>query len=259
MSNGGQRLIATTLLLALACGLALPAMSQRERRQDDARARHVAGAFDYYTLVLSWSPTYCATGDNGNRDAQCKPRDGRRFAFVLHGLWPQYEKGWPENCRIQGRPFVPRPLIDRMLDIMPSPRLVIHEYRKHGTCSGLTPEGYYELSRRLYETISIPERYIKPDKQQFVSPEALADEFMSRNPKLKPDMLAIACDGPGNRLREVRVCFDRRGEPRACGANENQRRLCSAPRMYVPPIRGGSAAPDARDEGESPLPRPRSL
>ena len=28
---------------------------------------------------------------------QCAP--GRRFAFVVHGLWPQYTKGWPEFCR----------------------------------------------------------------------------------------------------------------------------------------------------------------
>ncbi|HEX6611374.1 MAG TPA: ribonuclease T, partial [Hyphomicrobiaceae bacterium] len=100
------------------------------------RDRNEAGRFDYYTLVLSWSPTYCA-GQRDREEQQCNPRDGRHYAFVLHGLWPQHERGWPENCPTRDRPFVPRPTIDRMLDIMPSPRLVIHEYRKHGTCSGL--------------------------------------------------------------------------------------------------------------------------
>src|SRR4029077_8443916 len=48
-------------------------------------------AFDYYTLVLSWSPTHCSTTDRGTDDGQCARNDGARFGFVLHGLWLQYE------------------------------------------------------------------------------------------------------------------------------------------------------------------------
>lgn len=228
--------------LAAVLALAAPALAQRAGPGRD-QGRNIAGQFDYYTLTLSWSPTYCATKDNGG-DPQCSPRDGRPYAFVLHGLWPQYERGWPQSCRTRERPFVPRPLIDRMLDIMPSPRLVIHEYKKHGTCSGLDPEGYFDLSRKLYEKIAIPARYKTPPDIQFVSPDDLADEFMALNPGLRPDMLAIACDGAGNRLREVRICFTREGEFRACGRNENQRRLCSASRMFVPPVRASRKPAD---------------
>jgi ribonuclease T2 len=228
---------------------ALPAAAQRYDGERDERsgARNLPGEFDYYTLVLSWSPTYCASIETDDRDPQCNRRDGRRFAFVLHGLWPQYEKGWPEFCRTRRKPFVPHDLIDGMLDIMPSPRLVIHEYRKHGTCSGLAPAGYYALSRRLFQEINIPRRYINPFETQFVSPEDLTDELLAINPGLTPDMIAITCGGPGNRLREVRVCFDRAGKPRACSAaNENQRRLCSANRMFVPPVRN-TAPPGSND------------
>lgn len=219
------------------------------------RDRNEPGRFDYYALVLSWSPTYCASLRRDGYDPQCHSRDGKRYAFVLHGLWPQHNQGWPENCRTRERPYVPQSIIDRMLDIMPSPKLVIHEYRKHGTCSGLNPAGYYNLSRRLFDTIKIPPRYVNPNAAINVGPEELARELLDANPKLKPDMIGVVCGGPGNRLREVRICFSREGEPTRCGRNEDQRRLCNARSMYVPPVRGGGGG--ARPEREVPLPSPR--
>ena len=38
-----------------------------------------------------------------------QPAPGRPYAFVLHGLWPQYERGWPQDCRSSDRGYVPRP------------------------------------------------------------------------------------------------------------------------------------------------------
>ena len=219
-----------------------PAAAQRAQSYN--QERNVAGNFDYYALVLSWSPTYCAGLPSNQSDPQCTLRRGARpYAFVLHGLWPQYERGYPEYCRTRDRPFVPQRTIDGMLDIMPSPRLVIHEYRKHGVCSGLTPDGYYDLSRRLFDKIKIPQRFVSPAAPFFISPNEVADAFMQANPALKYDMFAIACHGSGNRLREVRICFSREGEFRSCGSNEQQRRLCSANRMFVPPVRGGGPVP----------------
>ncbi len=237
--------------LAVLVALVLPAVAQRTGSGGKAE-RNIAGEFDYYALTLSWSPTYCASAKDADGDPQCNPRGGRRYAFVLHGLWPQYERGWPESCRIRERPFVPRPLIDSMLDIMPSPRLVIHEYRKHGTCSGLDAQGYFDLSRKLFGKIAIPARYKDPEENQFVSPDDLADEFITLNPGLRPDMLVIACGGAGNRLREIRICFTRDGDFRACGKNENQRRLCSAARMFVPPVRASRSPEDSQDQRKSP-------
>ena len=207
---------------------------------DRGQERNVPGRFDYYALVLSWSPTYCASITREDRD-QCNRRDGRRFAFVLHGLWPQHERGWPQDCRTRERPFVPERLIDSMLDIMPSRRLIIHEYRKHGTCSGLSPEGYYGLARRIFSSVKIPPRFVMPNNDFSTSPQEVVAAFVDANPELKPDMLGVACGGPGNRMREVRICFTREGEPTRCGRNEDQSRLCRSPRMHVPPARSGGA------------------
>ena len=55
------------------------------------------GDFAYYTLALSWSPTYCQTEDRALRTAQCR---GRPRGFVLHGFWPQHERGCvSRKCR----------------------------------------------------------------------------------------------------------------------------------------------------------------
>jgi ribonuclease T2 len=196
-----------------------------------------AGQFDYYALVMSWSPTHCSTPEGEDDAQQCSRRDGRRYAFVLHGLWPQYERGYPESCRTRDRPFVPQPVIDDMLDVMPSKGLIIHQYRKHGTCSGLDPDDYFELARRLFQSIRIPDRFVNPSEAQSLSSEQLVDDLVTSNPQLKPDMVAVACGGPGNRLKEVRICFTRDGKMRSCGANEDERKLCRSDKFSVPPVR----------------------
>jgi ribonuclease T2 len=195
---------------------------------------------------------------------QCNRSDGRRYSFVLHGLWPQYERGYPSDCELPRRPFVPEPVIDSMLDVMPSRGLVIHEYRAHGTCSGLDPAPYFSTARRLFDGIKIPERFRNPFQSQYVSPSDVRNEFLRANPDLGNDMLTVVCNGSGGQLKEVRFCFSKGGKPRACGENENQRKLCSADRVFIPPAR--STAQDETTRGRSqsfdpnqnsPLPGPR--
>jgi ribonuclease T2 len=240
-----SRIVKTVMALAVLAlaGTAVQAQRYRDRPEPYERGyeRNEPGVFDYYLLALSWSPTYCAERRDDRSDPQCNGRSGRPYAFVLHGLWPQHERGWPQDCRSSDRGWVPGPVAERMLDIMPSKKLVFHEYRKHGTCSGLGVDGYFNLSRQLYEKVKIPPRFVRlTDDRLTISPGDLIGEFLAANPDLKPDMIAVQCGGSGNRLKEVRICFDKGGAFRACGRNENQRRLCSADRMYVPPVRLGA-------------------
>lgn len=229
-------LLAVLLFAAPAGAQFAPGPSRRDSAEQ-APSRHKPGQFDYYALALSWSPTFCDSSTRNQGDPQCSRSGGRPYAFVLHGLWPQYEKGWPEHCALGGDTYVPRPLINRMLDIMPSPRLVIHEYKKHGTCSGLEMDAYFALSRELYEKVKPPARFDRPAQYFTVSPGDIVKGFVEANPGLKPDHMAVVCNGPGNRLREVRICFSRDGAFRSCGDNESARRLCSANSVSVPPVR----------------------
>src|ERR1700749_323724 len=108
------------------------------------RRQNTPGEFDYYVLSLSWSPSFCEEaaerGNSGRSQAQC---GGRPFSFVVHGLWPQYENGFPEYCD-RSAEWLERSIMTSMLDVMPAPGLIFSEWKKHGTCSGLSARGYFE-------------------------------------------------------------------------------------------------------------------
>lgn len=260
MTNYSRRLLAAAIAaVALAAGSAVaqfgPGPGGRGPLDRQPAPRNEAGRFDYYSLVLSWSPTFCASQGARPNDPQCNPRGGRRYSFVMHGLWPQHERGWPESCPTRERTFVPDATINRMLEIMPSRNLVIHEYRKHGTCSGLSPEAYFDLSRRLFDKVRTPPRIERANQALVLTPDEIVRDFTAVNPALKAESIAVTCNGPGNRLREVRICFSREGEFRPCGRNEDARRLCNAQKVYIPPVR--EAGPGRSDSTERPSPGAR--
>ncbi|SJM91601.1 Ribonuclease (fragment) [Crenothrix polyspora] len=103
--------------------------------------------FDYYVMSLSWSPQFCATHP---KDNQCT----RNYGIVLHGLWPQYNKGYPQSC---SKEWIPAALIRSFPDLHPSEKLAIHEWQKHGTCSGLSPRDYLKLSQKLKQSVVTPD------------------------------------------------------------------------------------------------------
>lgn len=208
--------------------------AQASRRTQGAAIDGGDGNYDYLTMAMSWSPTYCETTGRARNDPQCSGE--RPYAFVLHGIWPQFQKGWPENCSTGGKPWVPNDVIRSMLDIMPSRGLIIHEYKKHGTCTGLDAAGYFSLSRKLYGAIKIPPRYVRPAQPIRTSPREIENEFLKANPGLNADMISVVC-GRQDRLKELRICFSRDGQLTRCGRNENQRKLCSRDQIRVPPVR----------------------
>jgi len=197
-------------------------------------ARGTPGKFDYWTMVLSWSPTYC-NSSNGRRDRQQCGR-GRAYAFVVHGLWPQYERGWPDYCARKPE-WISRDVLRTMTDIMPSNNLIIHEWKKHGVCSGQKAQKYFALTRKIFAGIRIPPRFRKPAAYIQTTPQELKNAFLSANPQLKANMISVQCGARKDRatLRSLRVCYDKDMKPRPCGINE--RRACRARTLTLPPVR----------------------
>ena len=112
------------------------------------RAQAMPAAFDYYLVALSWSPTWCES--NPHDREQC---GARGYGFVLHGLWPQHERGGgPQDCATRERPDAAT--VERTLAFMPSRRLIDHEWRAHGACSGLDATSYFALSDRAYAAVA---------------------------------------------------------------------------------------------------------
>ncbi len=225
-----RTLTLTTLTMAFAFLLIQP---DAEAKRYQQKQKSVAGEFDYYALVLSWSPTFCDSNAGRRNRAQCGKN--RHYAFVVHGLWPQHEKGWPQNCRVKkGEFYIPRKVIDNMLDIMPSKRLVIHEWKKHGTCSGLSNKDYFAVTRQLYNSIKIPARYQRPNSYITTTPKQLEMDFVKANEGLNPSMVSVQC-GRRKRLKELRFCFTKDLKLRSCGRNEN--RECRSNTLVLPPVR----------------------
>ena len=208
------------LALAAALASASPALAQYRGGGDRA------GDFDFYVLSLSWSPTYCAQADRPD-PTQCGAQ--KRLGFVVHGLWPQYERGFPSDCRVTGR-FPTRAQVDDMLDLMPSPGLVRHEWRKHGTCSGLDPRSYFDLIRDAAAKVKTPADFATADRERDVTPADVERAFIDANPGMKPAGIAVGCRD-GN-LQEVRVCMTKDLAFRPCA--EVDRRACRASRLSVP-------------------------
>ncbi len=169
-----------------------------------------SGTFDYFVLALSWSPSYCDSDAGQRDDSQCAP--GQRFAFVVHGLWPQYKQGWPQSCKTDEK-RVTKENMEAMLPIMPSRRLIIHEWKTHGTCAGVSQSEYFRATRLLFEKVKVPARYLSPTADVITTPQQLVLDFVKTNKNLTADMLSVQCGNAKDRARlsELRVCLDKRG------------------------------------------------
>lgn len=208
------------LILALILFAALPAAAQQPG---------TPGKFDYYVLALSWSPSFCETESGKGAAEQCAP--GRRHGFVVHGLWPQYQQGgWPAHCAAPAP--LPSDLVRSMLPIMPSRKLVDHQWRKHGTCQGGEPGAYFAATRAAFDRIAIPPPLKAPATPLSLSAAQVERLFAQYNPGLDAQSLVVTCRG--RKIAEIRVCLDKDLGFRACGSDLRDR--CKGDILF-PPVR----------------------
>ncbi|WP_295042779.1 ribonuclease T2 [uncultured Paracoccus sp.] len=194
-----------------------------------ARSGGTAGDFDYYVLALSWQPAWCSiTGDA--RDApECRRGSGRDF--TLHGLWPQYEQGWPDYCDTAERDPSRRET-QAMADII-APGLAWHQWQKHGRCSGLSADDYYATMREAAEGIAIPAPFDDLPRDITLPPAVIEEAFIEANPGLSPDGITVTCRSDA--LAEIRICLTPDLQPRDCAPDV--RRDCSRPRVLMERVR----------------------
>lgn len=193
---------------------------------------NTTGNFDFYLLSLSWSPGFCATPAGQNDPTQCAP--GRKFAFVLHGLWPQYEQsGWPQDCSTEQ---IDPGAVSKMISIMPSERLIQHEWSKHGTCSGLSSADYFEEATEAFNEIKVPAEYRELTTQLSVSPVEIRSKFAAANPALGEQGFVVKCSGNGRYLTEVHACLTKDIKGRACNREELSQQ-CRSDAIIMRPVR----------------------
>ncbi len=218
----------TVAIAVLGFWLALPlGAGAQDARQNEP------GKFDHYVLALSWSPSFCDAAGERAPQMQCGER---RFSFVVHGLWPQYERGFPEFCQVPA-PRLDRNLVSSMLDLMPAPRLVFNQWDKHGTCSGLQARAYFETVRKARAVVKIPADYLEPTSILTVTPDQVEEAFVKANPGMGRAAISVTCDN--RRLREVRICMSRELSFRECP--EVERRACRRDKLVMPPVRSSGS------------------
>jgi ribonuclease T2 len=219
---------------------AAPAQEQRQDHRQDQRQdrreqrQHQPGQFDFYVLALSWSPSFCQASAERGREAGEQCGAARPYSFVVHGLWPQYERGFPRACQVPA-PRLNRELMSSMLDLMPAPRLVYSQWDSHGTCSGLNAQAYFDLVRKARSAVNIPDGYEALKAPITVEPDEVEDAFVKANPGLSRSGVAVTCDS--SRLSEVRICMSKDLKFRDCA--EIDRRACRRDKLIMPPVRGG--------------------
>lgn len=195
-----------------------------------ALARDIAGQFDYYVLALSWQPGWCSrTGDA--RDApEC--RDGTGRDFTVHGLWPQHEQGWPQDCATRERDPSRRDSA-AMADVMGSGGLAWYQWQKHGRCSGLSAADYHAATRQAAGNVTIPPVFDDLARDVTLPPGIVEEAFLEANPGIEADGITVICRDTA--LTELRICLTRDLQPRACAPDT--RRDCPLPRVLMEAVR----------------------
>ena len=206
--------------------IATPVWAQAKGEQKGA----IPGRFDFYVLALSWSPTFCANGGDKRSTDQC--HIGAMNDFVVHGLWPQFESGYPTECPSDEK-ALPKTTLEAASHIFPDIRLADHEWKRHGSCTARAPAEYLADIATARQHIAIPALFKQPKSELSLAPPDIEKAFMAANPGLEPAMISVAC--PKAELQEVRICFtkDLKGF-RACPELEGG--SCRAASVKVLPV-----------------------
>ena len=227
VSGQGRAVQVHTALAAAFVAFTALAVQARHHHASAHRSEN-AGRFDYYVLSLSWAPTYCLTHSDDRQECS-----GKGYGFVLHGLWPQFDAGgYPENCQTQFELSADAAAKGRT--IYPSDRLMQHEWKEHGTCSGLDARGYFNMADRATAVVKIPTALEAPRSDQSLTADQIANLFQSANRQLAEDAITMTCSRA--ELSEVRVCLTQDLKPRSCGRGVHSN--CPRVPLNIPASRG---------------------
>ena len=142
--------------LAALCFAARVAAAQ----PDPARDQEPPGKFDFYLMSFTIAPSFCALSARYADKQECRAATDaayRAMPLTVHGLWPNRERVsvnlQPQYCAGPPLGRLSPGLREKLAHVMPgvADGLDRYEWRRHGACSGLTPEAYFSAVVRLAE------------------------------------------------------------------------------------------------------------
>jgi ribonuclease T2 len=229
-----RRFAALLLIVTLCVAVTGTDVEARRRRHDAA----VPGAFDYYLLTLSIAPSFCALSDRNQAKTECQELTKPEFdqtPLTVHGLWPNRARVsvnmQPQDCAGPDFGELSHETEQALLHFMPGGLgLARYEWRKHGTCSGLSPERYFsavvDLAKHANATIgAVMQRHNMLAGS--VRVDALLDAIAQDNPAVAA-AIVVDCKYPrgGGRalIDEIRVVLSKEFVPvaaRSVGLGQN--------------------------------------
>ena len=180
-----MRLVAAVL----AVFVAFPAFAQRA----------APGTFDYYVFAISVAPAFCDVTGNRSHSRQCAAPDDAAYRarpLTVHGLWPSNRntavRDQPDACSSE-RLHLSAGLMQELKVYMPgvADELQVHEWERHGTCSGLSPEAYFRRILALAKAADASIGAVLREQQMLgktVPVSALVDLVAAKDPRLAAAM-----------------------------------------------------------------------
>jgi ribonuclease T2 len=170
--------------------------------------------FDFYVLSMSFQPEFCFQHKRDSFPGCENPQDFWRTSLTLHGLWPEdYDGSWPSTCTDEE--FNPKTVHDlgpdRFDHLWPNvkssePSKVHysfweHEWTKHGTCTGLSQDEYFDTALKHF--LPTPS-FVRDNYGLEVSSSDLLKAYREDQSYNDGDIILV-CSG-GRYLSEVRIC-----------------------------------------------------
>ncbi|WP_241461675.1 ribonuclease T2 family protein [Aurantiacibacter luteus] len=181
------------------------------QRDGPVRQTRVTG----YTLALTWSPEFCRFRQDSARHARmCSGREGR-FAFTVHGLWPEGAGGqWPQWCPARRQPS-PQAAAGAMC-MMPDAALIAHEWARHGSCMTSDPDTYLRVTGILWRSLRWPD-FDRLSRHRGLTAGDVRQVFADANPHWEAEDVGLVLSNHGW-LTEMRLCYGADFMPTACDA-----------------------------------------
>lgn len=165
-----------------------------------------------YTLALSWSPAFCRTREGSAKHRMQCSGDNGRFGLVVHGLWPNGGRSWPQWCATRARPTPAD--IRRNLCIMPSVSLAARQWAKHGSCMTKKPANYFKVTRFLWNNLRIPD-YDRISREDGLTAGRIRQALADANNGWFKSAIGVKLNSDGW-LQEIRLCYTKNFTPKAC-------------------------------------------
>ena len=218
----GKKPASAFLLLAFACSLTATSFAKHKKNDQPSPAN-----FDYYLLTMSWAPEFCATNPKGKSSSECDPK--KHYGFVVHGLWPQNNTGaYPHDCG-PAQP-VSQAIVQQMMPLMPDSGLIQHEWAKHGTCSGLSAQDYFDSIQKAFGNVKIPEEYRAPASMVTDSPTDIEKKFAEAN-NAPQGAFHVSC--PNADFAALEVCLTKDLQYQECATGLKE---CRAQELSIRPM-----------------------